>query len=194
MKMRTFGFSFALALFAFAPAQAQIFTPTFMSPQQGSDLGVYLSDGPAGAGNFAVEGIWRRNLGSYDLGFRAGVADAGDAVILVGAELRTPLQLDDVPLAMAITGGIQGAIGETSAAGFQGGLAMGYTFREPNFSFTPYLHPRIGIVNGFRRDDLNLEVMADLGFDVALPQNLIIRFAFGFGRTTSDWGFGFAWR
>jgi hypothetical protein len=194
MKMRTLGLTVALAVSAAGVAEAQIFTPTFMSPQPGSDVGIYLSDGPSRDGDFAVEGVWRRNLGTYDLGFRGGLADVGGAVLLVGAELRSPLQLPDVPVAMAVTGGVQGALGKASGAGLQGGLSIGYTFIESTFSFTPYIHPRIGIVNDFPGDDLDLEVMADLGFDLALPQNLIVRFGFGLGNPTSAWGIGIAWR
>jgi hypothetical protein len=192
MKIRISGVLAAVALATGAgPATGQVFTPSFMSPQQGSDLGVYLNDGP---GSFSIEGIWRRTLGSYDLGFRAGIADTPDLSLLVGAELLVPLDVQDLPLAIAATGGVQGALGGASAAGFIGGVTLGYTFQESQFAFTPYIHPRIGLVNSFRRDDLELEVLADIGFDVTFAQNLILRFGFGLGDPTASWGMGFAWR
>lgn len=192
MKKRTLGLLLVLiAAFGAEVAQAQVFTPTFMAPRAGGDLGIYLSDGP---GDFSIEGIWRRNFGGYDLGFRGGVADRGDALLLLGAEFRNPLQVSDIPLQMAVTGGIQGAIGDGGAAGFQFGLTLGYAFTPDNFVIIPYIHPRIGLVNGFGRDDLDLEVLADIGFDFEFAQNLIVRIGFGLGSPTADWGIGFAWR
>jgi hypothetical protein len=190
-KQRAAALVLGLLLGGAAQVSAQVFTPTFMSPQRSNDLGVYLSDGP---GSFSVEGIWRRGFGTYDLGFRGGLADRGGVVLLLGGELRTPLQIDDVPLLLALTGGVQGAIGDGGAAGFQGGITIGYPLDEGNFVFVPYLHPRLALVNRFGRDGLELDPLADLGFDFVLPQNIAFRFGIALGGPGANWGMGFAWR
>jgi hypothetical protein len=172
-------------------ADAQIFTPSYMPPLQGSEVGIYVNDGP---GNFSIEGIWRRNLGDYDLGFRGGIADAREAIILLGAELLVPWALVDVPVQMAFTAGVQGAIGSGSAAGVQGGITIGHPIPTGNFTLVPYVHPRLAAVSGFGRDDLELDALVDIGFDLRLPQNLIFRIGFGLGSPTADWGIGFSWR
>jgi len=172
-------------------AGAQVFTPTFMSPERSADVGIYVSDGP---GEFSIEGIWRRNFGAYDLGFRGGLADGDGVVLLVGAELRMPFDIQDVPLQTAFVGGLQAGIGDGGAAGFQGGATFGYPIVEPGFRFVPYIHPRLALVSRFGRDDMDLDPLVDLGFDFLLPQNLAFRVAFSLGGPTAGWGMGFAWR
>lgn len=172
-----------------ADAEAQVFTPTFMAPRQSSDIGLYLNDGP---GDFSIEGILRRNFGPFDLGFRAGLADAGDLMLLVGGDLRHPVA-QDAPVDLAVTGHAQGAFGDGSAAGFLVGLVVGHTFTAPEIAFTPYLHPRVGAV-GYG-DGFDLELLADLGFDLRLSQSLDIRLGIAFAdRYGADFGVGLAWR
>ncbi len=171
-------------------ADAQVYTPTYMAPRAGSDLGIYLSSGP---GNFALEGIWRRHLGGYDLGFRAGLADARNAALLVGAELRNPLTITGAPVDFAFTGGVQAVVSREADAGFVAGLSIGYTFAPGNFTFTPYLHPRVGLVSG-RGDGLTARVLADIGLDFVFQPNLAFRVGFGLASETANWGIGLAWR
>lgn len=173
-------------------ARAQIFTPTFMAPRSGSDLGLYLNDGP---GDFSLEGIWRRDLGGYDLGLRGGIGSvADDAAVLIGAELRNPLSVTDVPIDLAFTAGVQAALSSYSAAGVQVGLSAGHTFVPGDFSVTPYIHPRLALLSGFRDSGLRARVLADIGFDFDFQPNLSFRIGFGLGRETADWGIGLAWR
>lgn len=146
-------FVMALALLAAGlgtEARAQVFTPTYMAPRGGGDVGVYLSNEP---GDFAVEGILRRGFGGYDLGFRIGLSNRDDAAFLVGAEWRNPLQLGTSPVDLAFTAGVQAGVGDAGALGFQGGLSIGYTVLTTDFLATPYLHPRIALVNDFGGDD-----------------------------------------
>jgi len=181
----------AVASFTADRVEGQVFTPSYMAPRQASDVGLYLSDGP---GSFAVEGIWRRGYGAYDLGLRAGVADTRDVSILIGAELRNPIAVG-APLDLAVTGSAQGMIREdNSGAGFLVGLSLGHTFGATEIAFTPYLHPRAGIVTGFGGGDADLELLADLGFDVRLNPDVEIRFGLALDDRTSAWGIGFAWR
>jgi hypothetical protein len=170
-------------------SSAQVFTPTYMAPRGGSELGFYISDGP---GDFALEGIWRRGSGSYDLGLRAGLADTEDLTFLVGGELRNPLSVG-APIDLAVTGAAQGAFGDVSGGGFLVGLTIGHTFAVDELAFTPYVHPRAGLVEGFGSDGFDLELLADLGLDVRIGSNLELRFGFGID-SGADWGIGLAWR
>lgn len=172
-----------------ASADAQVFTPSYLAPRQSSDAGVYLSDGP---GEFAVEGIWRRSLGDFDFGFRAGVADTDDLSFMIGADYRNPLPLGGSPLDISITGGAQALLGDASGVGFAAGLTAGHTFAMPGLAFTPYIHPRIGLVD-YGVDEFDLELLADFGLDIQASSRLDLRFGFGLD-STSDWGVGFAWR
>ena len=182
-----------LAGIASAPeASGQVFTPTFQPPLGGGNVGVYLSDFEQGG--LAVEGIFRQGGRPYDLGFRIGIADVDDAAFILGADLRNPLQLGTAPLDVAFTAGGQALLGERDGFGFQAGLSVGSTFGAQGFLFTPYIHPRIALVNDYRpnEDELQLDVLADLGVDVAFP-NFILRFGVNLGKF-ADWGIGVAFR
>lgn len=180
------------SLYSAGTASAQIFTPTYMSPAMSSDLGIYVSDGP---GDFALEGIWRQGMGGMDLGLRAGLVDVGDAALTIGGELRTPLGLATAPLNVAITGGIQGMIGEGEALGIQAGLSVGHTFIADQLALTPYIHPRIAVINGFAPDDDgDVDVLADVGLDVDLSSGLSVRLGIAISDVGGDFGVGLAWR
>ncbi|CAN5617815.1 hypothetical protein BH23GEM8_BH23GEM8_23730 [soil metagenome] len=196
MKIRFTLTAVVLAL-AWLPevAAAQIFTPSYLAPRQASDLGIHISDGWARGGGLAVEGVWRRGFGSYDLGFRGGIAEtSGDAVLLIGGDYRRPLMIQTEPLIMALTGGAQAALGSGSAFGVDAGLTVGSTFNPEGVLVTPYLHPRIALVRSAPRESLGLELLADLGVEVEIQPNLIFRLALGFGSETADLGIGLAWR
>jgi hypothetical protein len=196
MKMRFTLIAVVLAL-AWLPevAAAQIFTPSYLAPRQSSDLGIHISDGWARGGGLAVEGVWRRGNGSYDLGLRGGIAEtSGDAVLLIGGDYRRPLVIQTEPLIMALTGGAQAALGSGSAFGVDVGLTVGSTFNPEGVLVTPYLHPRIALVRSAPRESLGLELLADLGVEVEIQPNLIFRIALGFGSETADLGIGLAWR
>jgi hypothetical protein len=177
------------ALLSAAPAAgAQVFTPTFQAPVPGQDLGVYLFDSSSDVG---VEGIYRLGFGQGDLGLRVGFADTdGDGVILLGADYRNPLRVASVqPLALAFTAGAQAALGDADGFGVQGGLSIGYTFSEVRM--TPYIHPRLTLTS--IGDDSELDVNADLGFDLDVARNLRLRLGVNVG-DGADWGIGLAFR
>lgn len=192
MKRRVFAIFAVVAVatgFDVSVAAAQFFTPSYMAPRQSSDVGIYLAEGP---GDFAIEGIWRRVFGGYDLGLRAGVADVNDVAFLAAAELRNPLSTT-APIDLAFTAGAQALLTDDDSGGAIGvGLTIGYTFEEPDLAITPYLHPRAAAVVGF--GDTDLELLADIGFDVRFGSNLELRFSIGLGDITSDFGIGLAWR
>jgi len=182
----------AAVVMAAAPARAQVFTPTFQSTERSNDIGLYLSDGP---GALAVEGIWRRGLGTGDLGLRAGFADAGDGLLLLGADWRQPLALDTQPVDLALTFGGQLAVGDVSGFGAQAGVVFGHTFVEEGLHVTPYVHPRIAVASavGNGDSDTELDVLADLGADFRFAPNLVLRVGVNLG-DGADWGIGLAWR
>jgi hypothetical protein len=185
----------ALAAFSFfAPGKshAQVFTPTFQAPRTSNDIGVYLSD----IGDFGVEGILRRNFGTYDLGLRLGVASFDGASLLLGADLRSPLHMGTAPIDMSVTAGAQAVLGDVDGAGFQMGLSIGHTFVAPELSITPYIHPRLALLTplGRRDDKLDLDLLADIGFDVAFSRSLTLRLGVGLADRGADWGIGLAWR
>ena len=196
MKQRSFAGLAAVAavVFAAAPGRAQVFTLPFQSTEQGGrDLGLYLSDGP---GDLAVEGIWRMGMGTGDLGLRAGFADVGDGVLLLGADWRQPLALPTQPVDVALTFGGQAGLGDVSGIGGQVGLAFGHTFTEPGVRITPYVHPRLAIVSALgdgNGDGAELDVLADLGADFGFAPNLSLRVGVNLGNG-ADWGIGLAWR
>lgn len=176
------------------PAAAQLFTPSFLAPARAGDLGVYLSSGIADDG-FAVEGIWRRGFGAYDLGLRAGVADVGDAALLVGAEYRNPLEIGTAPIDVSVTGGAQVVVGSESGLGVQAGATLGHTFVTPGLTVTPYLHPRLGLMDPIgAAEDVSLELLADLGVDLTVPAGLVVRVGLGFADETATLGIGLSWR
>ncbi len=187
------GLAAALLLGASASAaHAQIFTPTFMAPQRRADVGVYLSDF---AGGLGAEGIFRFGGRSFDLGLRGGFVDVGDGALTLGAEVRSPLAVRSAPLSLALTLGAQGIFGDVDAAGFQGGLSVGHSFAAEGIVFTPYVHPRVGVLNRLGADDeLDVELLADLGFDLDFRPNLSVRFGAELEGPGADWGLGISWR
>jgi hypothetical protein len=177
----------AAALLASAQAaDAQVFTPSYQAPVVMNDLGVYLSDSP---GDLALEGIWR----SGPVGLRLGYVDTEpDGLVSLGGEVRVPVT---APIDIAFTAGAQGLIGEADALGLQAGLSIGQRFVNPGVALTPYIHPRIALVDGFaENDDFESELVAELGLDAEFSQNLILRLSVGLSDESPDVGVGLAWR
>lgn len=191
---KTFVMMVAAAATAVAgSASAQVFTPTYQAPRPSNDLGVYISDGP---GEFAIEGILRRNFGGYDLGFRGGIADTEDVSVLLGLDLRSPLSMATAPLDVSLTAGIQTLLGDFTALGFQGGLSIGHTFvPEGGFTITPYIHPRLALVDdGAPGSGFDADLLADLGLDLRMSSGLVLRVGIGLSDIGGDWGVGLAWQ
>lgn len=181
----------AASLLGAVGAHAQVFTPTFMSPRLTNDVGIYVSDGP---GDLSIEGIWRGG----PFGIRAGYADVGDGALMLGGELRNQIRLQGAPIGLAFTAGAQGIFGDANAVGVQAGFSAGFPFTPEgaNVTITPYLHPRLALVDdigGTDEDDLDLEVLADFGVNLDFAPNLSLRFGVNLGHG-ADWGVGVAWR
>jgi hypothetical protein len=173
-------------------AEAQVFTPSYASPRSAGDYGLYVNSGP---GDFSVEGVFRTDLGIHDAGFRAGVASADGALFLLGADLRSPFNIQDFPVLFAFVAGVQTMFGQGSAEfGGTVGATVGYTFVPGDFSFTPYVHPRLGLLAGEARDGIDAVFLTDMGIDFTFAPGVVFRVSFGLGRETADWGLGVAWR
>jgi hypothetical protein len=202
MKMKQIRIAAALALTAAlsaGTAQAQVYTPPFMSPTPASDFGVYVSD----LGDVAIEGIWRRISRGGDIGVRAGYADTDKGALLLGIELRNPVLLAGAPIGLAFTAGAQGLIGEDPRIGGQVGFVAGQAIPAGTFTVTPYIHPRLALVaspggqddNGLAEedDDVDLDVRADIGADFDFASNVSLRFDINLAEGAS-FGLGLAWR
>ena len=178
-------------------AQAQVYTPPFMSPTPASDFGVYVSD----LGDVAIEGIWRRLSRGGDIGIRAGYADTDEGALLLGIELRNPVILAGAPIGLAFTAGAQGLIGDNPRVGGQVGFVAGQALPAGSFTVTPYIHPRLALVaspggddNGLQDDDdVDLDVRADIGADLDFASGVSLRFDINLAEGAS-FGIGLAWR
>ncbi|HEX6367955.1 MAG TPA: hypothetical protein VF006_03415 [Longimicrobium sp.] len=179
-------------------AQAQVYSPPFMSPTPTSDFGVYVSD----LGDVAIEGIWRRLTRGGDIGLRAGYADIGEGALMLGIELRNPVVLAGAPIGLAFTAGAQGLIGDDPRVGGQVGFVAGQALPAGTFTVTPYIHPRLAVVaspggddsNGLQEDDdVDLDVRADIGADFDFASNVSLRFDINLAEGAS-FGLGLAWR
>lgn len=185
----------AAALFG-GPAQAQVLTPPFMSPVPTSDFGVYVSD----VGNLGIEGIWRRlSRGGSDVGIRVGYADVGDGALMAGLEVRNPVVLAGAPIGLAFTAGAQGIVGDATLLGGQVGFSVGQPLPAGTFTVTPYIHPRLAVLvdpgadEAAGEDEIELDVLADIGADFAFAGGVTLRLDFNLG-DGADWGLGLAWR
>lgn len=182
----------------FAPARAQVFTPPFLAPQLGPDLGVYLSAGVAPDDGLAIEGVWRRPFGSYELGVRGGLGEVGGSLsLLLGGDYRNPLPVpaDLAPLLVAVTGGAQLAVGGSAALGLDAGVSVGSRLEVEGVPLTPYLNPRLGVVTGIPGTaGPDLTLLVDLGVDVELGGGRVARLAIGLGQHTAALGMGLGWR
>jgi hypothetical protein len=179
-------------------AQAQVYSPPFMSPTPTNDFGVYVSD----IGDVAIEGIWRRLSRGGDIGLRAGYADTQEGALMLGIELRNPVILAGAPIGLAFTAGAQGLIGDNPRVGGQVGFVAGQALPAGTFTVTPYIHPRLALVaspggdddNGLDDgEDVDLDVRADIGADFDFASNVSLRFGINLAEGAS-WGLGLAWR
>jgi hypothetical protein len=178
----------ALAMLVATSAQAQVFTPTFTSPRMVNEVAVNLNDGP---GDLGVEGMWRGG----PIGLRVGYVDWRGGLLSIGGEYRNPLPMAGAPLGLGFTLGAQALFGDDNALGFQGGLTAGHTFMGQGLAFTPYIHPRIGLINHpGGSDNFEIEVLAEVGFDIEFWTNLLLHFGASLDGVGSNWGVSLGWR
>lgn len=179
-----------------AEAQVPWDVPSFLGPQPGSDIGIYLADHEVA--DLGIHGIWR-TTGGPNLGLRLGFLDAADGIVQFGVETWGPIVLEgeDFPLDLTWTLGAGVSVDGLTTVGVPGGVSIGHTFDLESVAIQVYGHPRLELflyehpVN----DDLELDLEGqfDLGADFLLSQGITLRV----GASLGDWdalGVGIAWR
>jgi hypothetical protein len=195
MKHKLIAASLALGAVFAAGAEAQVFTPTFLSPVPSNDFGVYVSDWDGGLG---VEGIWRRqSRGGSNLGLHAGYVDLGDGSLSIGLDMRNPVVLAGAPIGLAFTVGGQAVIGDETFLGGQVGFTAGQALPAGGMTVTPYIHPRLAIGTGFiggeGDNEFEVDVLADVGVDLDFASGVALRLGANLG-DGANWGLGVAFR
>ena len=195
MKHMLIAASLALSAAFAGQAEAQVFTPTFLSPVPSNDFGAYVSDWGGGLG---VEGIWRRqSRGGSNLGLHAGYVDLGDGSLTLGLDMRNPVVLAGAPIGLAFTVGGQAVIGDETFLGGQIGFTAGQALPAGGMTVTPYIHPRLAIATGFIGDgadsEFEVDVLADVGLDLDFASGVALRLGANLG-DGANWGLGVAFR
>lgn len=159
-------------------------TPTYNAPYRAftrSEVGVLVSF-PDG-GSTAFEGVYRMASRRFDVGFKAGLLDAGDAVLLIGAEARQRVITHsvDFPLDGALILGIGGRfVSGNSFLIIPVGLSLGRRIdvEQSNVSIVPYVQPTMSFVAG---DNSDVAFTLGLGADFRLSRRFDARLSAGIG-------------
>jgi len=190
MKLRITGLAACCLLALAGEARAQVAweSPMLLSPRPVAGTGIYLIDA-AGAG-LGVLGTWRGP--GQRMALRLGVTEGGggDGVaVLGGIDMMAPLATvsPDFPLDISWFTGVGAGYADWLVVSVPLGITIGRTFGDPQVRFTPYLSPRIVADLHLDRDgpedrnELDLNVAVDLGFDVRFQQGWTLRLGAGLG-------------
>jgi hypothetical protein len=162
--------------------------PSFNAPYRAftrSELGVVFTF-PNGGGT-AIEGVYRKSSGRFDLGFRGGILDpggAGDAIVLIGAEARQRVltHTADFPLDGALVLGVGGwFVSGNSFLFVPVGLSLGRRIdpQGSQISIVPYVQPTLFLVAGSGNSDVLFDL--GLGADFRLSPRFDARISAGLG-------------
>jgi hypothetical protein len=137
---------------------------------------------PDGAST-AFEGVYRMSSRKFDLGFKAGILDAGDAVLLIGTEARQRVitHNQDFPLDGALIVGIGGRfVSGNSFLIIPVGLSLGRRIdvENSNVSIVPYVQPTATLVAG---DNSDVAFTLGVGADFRLTRRFDARISAGLG-------------
>jgi hypothetical protein len=175
-----------LATASSTAAQIRWDSPFLVPPRPSQGVGIYLVD-VAGGGIGALV-TWIPTQTSW--GLRVGIADAPrDKVgIYGGADVSGAITRSnrEFPFDMDWVFGIGASFANYTVLSVPVGLTLGHTFTGQGATFTPYLTPRLVLDALFDApgDDVELDFTVDLGFDLRLRSNWLVRF----GATLSDRG------
>jgi hypothetical protein len=205
----------ALPLFAQTGRAQKWDSPMFYSPKPMDELGVYVVSthdplfpyNPTG-----LKAIWRQT-GNINLGVQAGVGDlkdVGDA-LMVGVEFGNTFK--------TARGSSLIAAWDLAAGASFGhhyvdmsvplGVSVGLNLGGPNGGFTPFVNPRVSFdlvsvtpTGGTEHNYTSVGLAADLGAELQLGQQLIVRGAYTVGNhdyasptgKRNAWGVGLALR
>ena len=172
-----------------ARAQVAWDTPLLMAPGEAPGWGMYLAE--VHGGGLGVIGAWRSP--TWNFGVRGGLAETGDQLgIFAGIDFSGPLvrETPEFPLDVDYVFGAGLGTGNGVRVSLPAGLIVGYTFPAEGVTFTPYASPRVildafidrGVAADEESSQARLAAAVDLGLDVRLQQNFIIRF----GATLGD--------
>lgn len=170
--------------------------PSFLGPQPGSDIGIYLADHEEG--DLGIHGIWR-TTGGANLGLRLGFLDEPDGIVQFGVETWGPIVLEgeDFPLDLTWTVGAGASVDGRTTVAVPGGVSLGHTFDLESAAIQVYGHPRLELLfydpAGEDNLELDLEGQFDLGADFFLGQGITLRVGASLGDSDAL-GFGVAWR
>lgn len=175
-------------------ARAQVWdSPSFMGPDPGSDIGVYVLDGDFS--DLGIQGIWRQDAPDFRLGLRVGYLDTPDGVLLVGGETWGDIVLEGAsfPLDLAWTAGVGAFFNGGTGISVPLGISIGHTFGG-SVPIQLYGHPRLGLRFHSVNDNLNadLEGQFDIGADFSLGDSWKLRVGASLGDFEAL-GFGIAW-
>ncbi|MEJ2503248.1 MAG: hypothetical protein P8177_08005, partial [Gemmatimonadota bacterium] len=178
MKIRTLLLAL-IALGVASEARAQFDAPAFLPPRPGDDVGVYLSD----VADFGIQGIWRQR-GNLNLGLRLGYIDGySGGALSVGVEtwgmvLNAGEELP-VDVGWTLAGG--GVFGDNNSIEIPAGITIGRVVQLETLTLQPYAHPRVALFfftdAPDDSDDVELEVLFDLGIEAVLNEDFKLRFA-----------------
>jgi len=179
-----------------SPAGAQVAweSPFLVVPGDRGGLGIYLLEPDPGDELGAVV-TWgsRSSPGPFDLGFRAGIAEGYDDDVAVSGGVDASDYLlrtsDEVPVDLIWAVGAGLSIGDHVMVGFPGTLVVGRSFEAEGIRITPFAGLRVSLDAHLGRDrpgprdddDVDLNVSADLGFDLAFSPRWVVRFAASVG-------------
>lgn len=174
-----------------APLAAQSFFAPGLQPSQitGREATVALVD----AGSAGLVGQWRQPLSrpKTQLTLEAGLLGSnggGSSQILLGAGVAYQLATvsADLPVDVALTGGLGLASGGGSTLSIPVGASLGRRFElDGGIAVTPYLHPQLALtrvsVGGFSDSKVDLNI--DLGANVQLKPTMAIRLGISLGES-----------
>lgn len=176
-------------------AQVAWDSPFHMGSGLTDGLGIHLVnfDFPGDDGLGAML-TWRGNPVPGGLGVRVGLAEGfdGDLAGFGGVDFSGYLVQQDADFPMDLTWGLGAGVGVGDFAlfSFPATLVLGRGFDADGVRFIPYIGPRVVLdayagrddpPPGVERDDLDLDIVMDLGTDIVVSPDLAIRFGASIG-------------
>ncbi len=164
-------------------AQVKWDSPFLASPRPRPGFGIYLVDLDLGGVGAMV--TWQPTPTSWSL--RGGLAESpvNDIAAIFGADVSGPITRasSQMPLDIDWVLGIGAGIANDVVVSVPVGITLGHTFQGDGAQFTPYVTPRV-ILDGWfggPPDTLDLGFAVDLGLDLRLQGNWMIRFGGSLG-------------
>lgn len=181
-------FAAVLAVPGTAAAQIAWDSPWLLPPRPPDGFGLFLVD--VAGGELGVMGMFRSP--SYNFGIRAGLAEArnDDLGVFGGLDFNGALtrSTEEFPLDIDWLVGVGVGIVDGALISAPAGLTLGHEFEGDGVGFLPFISPRVVLDAcldcGGRNDDndLTLDFAADIGLDLRITRNFLVRF----GATLGD--------